>query len=42
MTRRKFISKFKTEDVFEALNERLALSELAQKYELLLTMISKW
>lgn len=42
MTRRKFTSKFKTKVVLEALKERLSLSELAQKYELSPTQISKW
>ena len=42
MTRRKFTSNFKTKVVMEALKERVALSELAQKYELLPTQISKW
>ena len=42
MTRRKFTSKFKTKVVLEALKERVALSELAQKYELSPTQISKW
>jgi transposase len=42
MTRRKFTSKFKTKVVLEALKERVSLSELAQKYELSPTQISKW
>jgi len=42
MTRRKLTSNFKTKVVMEALKERVALSELAQKYELLPTQISKW
>jgi transposase len=42
MKRRKFTSKFKTKVVLEALKERVALSELAQKYELSPTQISKW
>ncbi len=42
MTRRKFTSKFKTKLVLEALKERVSLSELAQKYELSPTQISKW
>ena len=42
MTRRKFTSKFKTKLVLEALKERVALSELAQKFDLSPTQISKW
>lgn len=42
MTRRKFTSNFKTKVVLETLKEREALSELAQKYELSPTQISKW
>ncbi len=42
MKRRKFTSKFKTNVVLTALKEHQSLSELAQKYELAPTQISKW
>ena len=42
MNRRKFTSKFKTRVVLAALKERESLSDLAQKYELAPTQISKW
>jgi len=42
MKRRKFTAKFKTKVVLSALKEREGLSELAQKYELAPTQISKW
>ena len=40
--RRKFSSSFKTQVVLEALQERLSLSELAQKYQLHPHQISAW
>ena len=42
MKRRKFTSKFKTNVVLAALKEHQSLSELAQKYELAPTQMSKW
>lgn len=42
MKRRKFTAKFKTKVVLAALKESAGLSELAQKYELAPTQISKW
>ncbi len=42
MKRRKFTSKFKTKVAFEAIKESQSLSELAMKYELAPTQISKW
>ena len=42
MRRRKFTAKFKTKVVLAALKESTGLSELAQKYELAPTQISKW
>lgn len=42
MKRRKFTAKFKTKVVLESLKEAQSLSELAQKYELAPTQISKW
>ena len=42
MKRRKFTSKFKTKVVLEAIKERESLNELAQKYELAPSQISKW
>ena len=42
MRRRKFTAKFKTKVVLAALKESAGLSELAQKYELAPTQISKW
>lgn len=42
MKRRKFTSKFKTKVVLEALKESQGLSDLAMKYELAPTQISKW
>jgi len=42
MKRRKFTAKFKTKVVLSALKESSGLSELAQKYELAPTQISKW
>lgn len=42
MKRRKFTSKFKTNVVLTALKEHQSLSDLAQKYELAPTQISKW
>jgi transposase len=40
--RRKFSSSFKTKVVLEALQERLSLSELAQKHQLHPNQISGW
>lgn len=40
--RRKFNSEFKTKVVLEALQERLTLSELAQKYQVHPNQISTW
>lgn len=42
MKRRKFTSKFKTKVVLESLRESQTLKELAMKYELAPTQISKW
>jgi len=42
MKRRKFTSKFKTNVVLAALKEHQSVSELAMKYELAPTQISKW
>ena len=42
MKRRKFTAKFKAKVVLEALKEQKSLSELAMKYELAPTQISKW
>ena len=41
-SRRKFTSVFKTKVVLELLKERNTLSEIAQKYEIHPTIISKW
>lgn len=41
-SRRKFTSGFKAKVAVEALQERLTLSELAQKYELHPNQISSW
>lgn len=41
-SRRKFSSKFKTKVVLEALKEQSTMQELASKYELQPTQISKW
>ena len=41
-SRRKFSSKFKTKVVLEALKEQSTMQELASKYELQSTQISKW
>lgn len=40
--RRKFSASFKTKVVIEALQERLSLSELAQKHQLHPNQISSW
>ncbi len=40
-SRRKFSSKFKTKVVLEALKEQSTMQELASKYELQPTQISK-
>ena len=42
MSRRRFTPKMKTKVVLEALKERHSLNELAQKYELHATQISRW
>jgi transposase len=42
MKRRKFTAKFKTSVVLAALKEQQSTSELAMKYELAPTKISKW
>ncbi len=42
MRRRKFTSKFKTKVVLEAIKESQSLIEMAMKYELAPTQISKW
>ena len=42
MKRRKFTPKFKTKVALEAVKESQSLSELAMKYELAPTQISKW
>jgi len=42
MNRRKFTSKFKTKVVLESLKEHQSVNELAQKYELSPSQISKW
>lgn len=42
MKRRNFTAKFKTKVVLETLKESKGLSELAMKYELAPTQISKW
>lgn len=42
MSRRRFTPKMKTKVVLEALKERYSLNELAQKYELHATQISRW
>lgn len=41
-SRRKFTSAFKTQVVLELLKERNTLSEIAEKYEVYPTVISKW
>jgi transposase len=41
-SRRKFTSGFKTQVVLELLKERNTLSEIAEKYEVHPTVISKW
>ena len=41
-SRRKFSSKFKTKVVLEALKEQSTMQELASKFELQSTQISKW
>ena len=41
-TRRKFTSEFKTKVSIEAIRERYALSELAEKFEVHPTQIAKW
>jgi len=41
-TRRKFTSEFKTKVSIEAIRERYALSELAEKFEIHPTQIAKW
>jgi transposase len=40
--RRKFSAKFKTKVVLEALQERLSLQEIAQKYQIHPNQIHKW
>lgn len=42
MKRRKFTAKFKSKVVLESLKEAQSLNELAQKYELAPSQISKW
>jgi len=42
MKRRKFTSKFKSTVVLAALKEHQSVNELAMKYELAPTQISKW
>lgn len=42
MKRRKFTSKFKTKVVLETLKESQTLNEIAAKYKLAPTQISKW
>jgi len=42
MKRRKFTPKFKTNVVLATLKEHQSVSELAMKYELAPTQISKW
>lgn len=42
MSRRRFTPKMKTKVVLEALKERNSLNELAQKYGLHATQISRW
>jgi transposase len=42
MKSRKFTSKFKAKVALEAIKENQTLNELAQKYELAPTQISKW
>lgn len=42
MKRRKFTPKFKTTVVLAALKEHSSLTDLAQKYKLAPTQISKW
>ena len=41
-TRRKFTSKFKSKVAIEALQERLSIQEIAQKYQLHPNQIQKW
>ncbi len=41
-TRRKFTSGFKAKVAIEAIKERSTLSELAEKFELHPTQITKW
>ena len=40
--RRKFTSKFKSKVALEALQERLSIKEIAQKYQLHPNQIQKW
>ena len=42
MKRRKFTAKFKTKVVLESLKEAQSINELAQKYSLAPSQISKW
>ena len=42
MKRRKFTAKFKTKVVLEALQESKVLNDIAMKYNLAPTQISKW
>lgn len=42
MKRRKFTAKFKTTVALAAIKEQQSLTELAQKYKLAPTQISKW
>lgn len=42
MKRRKFTAKFKTTVALSAIKEHQSLTELAQKYKLAPTQISKW
>jgi len=42
MKRRKFTAKFKTNVALAAIKEHQSLTELAQKYKLAPTQISKW
>jgi transposase len=42
MKRRKFTAKFKTKVALEAIKESQSLNDLAMKYELAPTQISKW
>lgn len=41
-TRRKFTNEFKAKVAIEALKERYSLSELAEKFEIHPTQITKW